>query len=151
MVRDLLISHPLPANLVIVPTQRVEADQLALSSRNVYLTTKERPFAPTLYEALSAGKYAWEDSSGSGSREGVFMAANEIIKKRSEEASKVGVEMKLEYVKVNDPDTFEIVDWCRRERPDDQPVIISGALWIGNTRLIDNLLSGDTTEIFGKL
>jgi len=150
MVRDLLIPHPLPENLIIIPTQRVESDHLALSSRNIYLTSEERPFAPTLYEALSAGKHAWEDPSSSGSREGVITAAKEVIKKRGEEANKMGVEMKFEYVEVNDPDTFEIVDWCRRERPDGQLVIISGALWIGNTRLIDNLLSGDTAAVFGK-
>ena len=151
MVRDLLVSHPLPEDLIIVPTQRVESDQLALSSRNVYLTSNERPFAPTLYEALSVGKRAWEDPSGPGSREGVIAAAKELIKKRAEDASRAGVDMTFDYVEVNDPNTLEIIDWRRRERPNDQLVIISGALWIGKTRLLDNLLSGDTTEIFGKL
>ncbi|KAF8313314.1 pantothenate synthetase [Cantharellus anzutake] len=151
MVRDLLISHPLPENLIIVPTQREKEDFLALSSRNAYLTSIERPFAPTLYQALTAGRQVWEEISGSGSREGVVAAAREVIKRRQEEAIQAGVEMRFDYVEVNDPDTFDVVNWRRKERPEGQPVIISGALWIGRTRLIDNLLSGDTKEIFNQL
>jgi len=58
--------------------------------------------------------------------------------------AKAGVEVKLDYVELNDSDSFEVVGggqtkvdyWTR-------PVLLSGALWVGRTRLIDNLILGD--------
>ncbi|MDC3415352.1 pantoate--beta-alanine ligase [Aquibacillus salsiterrae] len=55
-VVDLLVStYNFPIKLVPVPTVR-EPDGLAMSSRNVYLTEKERMEAPFLYQALKHGQ-----------------------------------------------------------------------------------------------
>lgn len=140
------MSHPTPENLIIVPTHRSPTDGLALSSRNAYLTDTERKYAGTLFEALKAGKEAWEE--GEGSRASVVAHATRIIQTRTDDAARDGVEMKLDYIEVNDPETLDVVDWPRKDHT--RAVIVSGALMIGRTRLIDNLLCGDSSDIISS-
>jgi pantoate--beta-alanine ligase len=52
---------------------------------------------------------------------------------------KVPAELKLDYFEVFDKDTFEPV---RGEVKPGTPVVLAGAVWVGRTRLIDNLLLG---------
>jgi pantoate--beta-alanine ligase len=59
VVRRMAADLSLPVTVVGCPTVR-EADGLALSSRNVYLTAEERAVAPTLYRALQTGRSAVE-------------------------------------------------------------------------------------------
>jgi len=54
IVRQIVSDLSLPAQVVGCPTVR-EADGLALSSRNAYLTADERAQAPVLWQALNAG------------------------------------------------------------------------------------------------
>ena len=56
MVRELNI----PITIDIIPTAR-EQDGLARSSRNIYLTADDRRLAPVLYRALLAGRRAWDE------------------------------------------------------------------------------------------
>ena len=60
VIRRMAADLSLPVDVVGCPTVR-EADGLALSSRNVYLTADERAVAPTLYQALAAGKALIEE------------------------------------------------------------------------------------------
>jgi len=147
LVRDLLMSFPSPENLVIVPTLRSSTDGLALSSRNVYLTDVERKFAGALFEALEAGRATWNNQVGR-SRDEVVAAATTVIRTRTEEAERQGVQMTLDYIEMNDPDSFDVVDWLSTDRA--RPAILSGALKIGRTRLIDNLLCGDSSDIISS-
>ena len=51
--------------------------------------------------------------------------------------------MKLDYVEMNDAETFEeLGDSRTKSEQDDGQIILSGALWVGRTRLIDNILIG---------
>ena len=121
MLTDLLF----PTKLVIVPTQR-DVDGLALSSRNRYLSPSERAIAPTLYKALCRGR----DSINAGETDmnTVFYEMKNIIGAVS------GVE--CEYFSLNHPITLEPIPPSQL----DNGGILSGAVRIGNTRLIDNVL-----------
>ena len=138
------MSFPSPENLIIVPTHRSSIDGLAFSSRNVYLSDAQRKFAGTLFAALEAGRDTWNNHDGR-SRDDVVAAATDIIRTRAEEAHRHGVQMTLEYIEMNDPDSFDAVDWLSTDKV--RPVIISGALKLGGTRLIDNILCGDSSNI----
>ncbi|KAK0214802.1 Pantoate-beta-alanine ligase [Armillaria fumosa] len=136
MCRDLLLSHPTPENLHIVPTRRDHTDGLALSSRNTYLSPEARLVAPKLYAALQAAETAW--NTGLTKAECIEKAV-EIIR------GAPGV--RLDYVEMNDPDTFEALDGAARA--EEGAVILSGAVWVGMTRLIDNIILGDANKIWG--
>ena len=122
-----------------MPTARAPSG-LALSSRNSYLSDKELPFAVTLYEALNEGGKVWKAGLG---RDEAVKRATELVKCKQEEAEVAQVKLKLDYVEMNDPDTFEVLvgdSECRL-------AIFSGALWVGRTRLIDNILLGDHSQV----
>jgi len=138
MCSDLLLSHPEPQNLHIVPTERDATDNLALSSRNAYLGPEERKVANTLHCALSMAKQGWEN--GLSKSECVARSEGFVESIRV----KAGVELRLDYVELNDSDSFEVVgDDKTRVDYGTHPVLLSGALWVGRTRLIDNLILGD--------
>ena len=50
--------------------------------------------------------------------------------------------MILGYIEMNDPESFEVVDWDTNDS-DGRAVVLSGAFWLGGTRLIDNIILGD--------
>ena len=118
MVRDLNV----PIEIVPVPIVR-EADGLALSSRNRRLTEAQRHAAPALYQALQVA--AGQIRAGCRSAADVGNAAVAQLKKHPE--------MRVEY--------FEIVD-ARDMTPVDPiagEVLVAAAIWLGDTRLIDNV------------
>jgi len=159
MVRDLLLSHPTAENLLIVPTTRDPASSLALSSRNAYLTDEERKnAAPSLYAALAEVQTQWE----AGSTKGDCIAAaydkvNVVVNEVS--CAEPPIDMKVDYIEMNDPDSFEVIpdsmtqeQWSgesssMRTRDQERPVVASGALWVGRTRLIDNIVLGDVGRL----
>jgi len=62
----------------------------------------------------------------------------------------VDVEMRLDYVEVNDSQTFDVLDaQARKTGINSDPVILSGALWVDKTRLIDNIILDDNNRILG--
>ena len=67
------------------------------------------------------------------------------------EGERRGVEIRVDYVEMNDSDSFEVLgeDEQRVGRSDGAPaaVILSGAVWFGRTRLIDNMILGDLEGI----
>lgn len=119
MVRDLNF----PVEIVVCPTVR-EPDGLALSSRNTYLNPQERQAATVLFRALQAAKARYEAGERDGER--LREAMREVL--RGEPLARV------DYVSVADPETLE--ELSRVEGP----ALLSLAVYIGNTRLIDNLL-----------
>jgi pantoate--beta-alanine ligase len=135
------MSHPEPANVHIVPTVRDPGDGLALSSRNARLAPEERQVAGTLYAALKAGEGAWK---GGCTKAESLERALEVVSasKRAIVAQDMRVDLRLDYVEMNDSATFEVVGDGSRRDEDGEPVILSGAMWLGQTRLIDNIILG---------
>ncbi|KAJ4492558.1 hypothetical protein C8J55DRAFT_500663 [Lentinula edodes] len=151
MVTDLLLSHPSPQNLHIVPTARDPLDNLALSSRNAYLSPSARRVAPTLYTALKAAEHSWF-REGKSKKECVEAARGVILHRvRNTELGTLDgggmeVEIKLDYIEMNDVEDFEVLEdevTLQSRGEDASTVILSGAMWVNGTRLIDNLLLGD--------
>lgn len=121
VIRALVRDLDLDVEIIGVPTQR-DADGLALSSRNVYLSDEERVAARTLPRAL--GEAAATIGGG-----GDVAAALDAARAKLQAA---GFDP-IDYVALCDADTLEPVD--RLERP----ARILAAARIGRTRLIDNL------------
>lgn len=122
MVRDLNF------NITIVGCPIIrEADGLAKSSRNTYLSERERAAAPVLHRALEAGRALAEDGEKSAA---VIVA--QICKVLDSEPL-----ADTEYVEVVDMNTVHPVSTL------DQPVLVAIAVRIGQTRLIDNFFFPD--------
>ena len=137
--------HPESENVHIIPTSRDPADGLALSSRNTYLSQDGRRVAPTLYQALRAAESAWKSGF---SKSKCIEAAQAVVDSRIAQAQSRGldVKMKLDYIEMNDANTFDVLDPEVRKEDRDL-VILSGALYVDKTRLIDNILLGNTEKV----
>ncbi|HYM60692.1 MAG TPA: pantoate--beta-alanine ligase [Thermoanaerobaculia bacterium] len=117
MVRDLDV----PVRLVFGETIR-EADGLAMSSRNSYLSADERALAPSLYRSLRAGEEAI--------RRGVKDVPTIESTMHAAAGGSPGV---VDYLALVDPETFASpADF-------DRDLLLAGAVKIGRTRLIDNI------------
>lgn len=147
LCRELFLAYPAYQNLHIVPTARDPTDGLALSSRNVYLSSDGRKVASTLRQALLAAETAWY--TGLSTFE-CLERATQVIEVRKAQASSEGleVEMKVDYIQMNDADTFDLLEPSASS--DGRLVILSGALYLDRTRLIDNVLLGDAKKIFNS-
>jgi pantoate--beta-alanine ligase len=121
VIRRMVADLNWPIEIVPVPTVR-ESDGLALSSRNRRLSVEERVIAPELYRALRATRDAI--SKGASPQE----AKASGLRLLAEEPR-----MRVEYFEVVDAGTLESVEDTAR------PVRIAAAVWVGNTRLIDNI------------
>jgi len=129
MARDLL----LPLEIIVCPTVR-EPDGLAMSSRNRYLSEDERRSAPVLYRALCAASAAFE----AGERD-----AEQL---RQLMRGELGSEAKARphYVSAADVETLEELDG-HVDR-----ALLSMAVTIGGTTLIDNLIVGGDQPAAGR-
>jgi pantoate--beta-alanine ligase len=117
MARDL----DLPVQIMGVPTVR-EADGLALSSRNAYLSPEERAIAPILYQALQT--VAEGLKAGKSPEELCHRASADVL---------AGGFASVDYLDVRDAETMTKVAKLSR------PARILAAARLGTTRLIDNL------------
>ena len=120
VVKDLTI----PVEIVGVPTVR-EPDGLAISSRNQLLSAEERHAATVLYRALRKAEalvQASETCPGEVMKQGLAVFESEPS-------------TRVEYFEVVDPDQLQPVDEIKA------PVLIAGAVHLGTTRLIDNILA----------
>jgi pantoate--beta-alanine ligase len=122
IVKRLVADFNVPVRIVGVPTVR-EPDGLALSSRNQRLDTRERALAPALYRALQRVQ---RDIDAGVTDPGTLKQAG--LREIPEDPA-----LKLEYLEIVDPDDFQPIDRIRG------PVVAAGALWVGTTRLIDNV------------
>jgi pantoate--beta-alanine ligase len=108
--------------IVVVPTVR-ESDGLATSSRNVYLSTKERQAATILFRALTLARQLWwggEKDAGKIRRQMLSLIQKESL-------------AQSDYVSIADAETLEELNLI------DRPALASLAVRIGKTRLIDNM------------
>jgi len=123
VIRHLVADFNVPIEIVGVPTVR-EPDGLALSSRNQRLQPQERRIATVLYEALKDAQA--RVARGDRSAAQLTAAAREVIDRQP------GV--RLEYLEIVEPRDMQPVEQI------DGPVVAAGAIWIGGTRLIDNVI-----------
>jgi len=110
---------------VVCPIVR-EADGLAMSSRNKYLEGEYRQAALVLFSALSAAKDLYE--AGERDAEKIRAKMKEVI-----EAEPLA---QLQYVSCANYDTLEELDVVQGK------ALLSMAVFIGKTRLIDNFVLG---------
>ena len=111
----------IPVEIIGAPTIR-ENDGLALSSRNIYLDTKSRSIAPSMYSILN--QHASNISNGSDIKKSL-----EIARKNLQDS---GFE-KIDYLDLRNSQTLETCSDLKR------PSRLFAAAWLGSTRLIDNL------------
>lgn len=134
MTRDL----NLDAEIVVCPIVR-ESDGLALSSRNAYLSGEERKAATVLHRALVAVR----NESAAGVRDAVQLHA---VMRSIIEAEPLAM---VDYAEIVSADTFEPVVRVARS------CYAVLAVFVGKTRLIDNLLiepaSGGSEELIFRL
>jgi pantoate--beta-alanine ligase len=114
-----------PVTVVPVATVR-EPDGLALSSRNRHLTPRERAIAPVLSRALRCAAAAIERGEPSVA----------VIKDQTMALFESFPDARVEYFDIVDPVTLQPLESVAG------PVLIAGAMWLGTTRLIDNISAG---------
>jgi pantoate--beta-alanine ligase len=119
MVRDLNV----PVEIAPVATVR-DSDGLAISSRNRHLSSAERKIAPILFQALLVAQKLI--ATGTTDADQVKAAACAVLAQQPS--------VKLEYLDVVDPDEMQPVASVAG------PVRVAAAVWLGSTRLIDNML-----------
>jgi pantoate--beta-alanine ligase len=124
IVRRMVADFNVPVRIVGVPTVRQE-DGLALSSRNARLSPPQRQQALVLFDALRA--------TDAAIRSGVTNAAEAV--RRGATRVPTADSLRLEYLEIVDPEQMQPVETVSG------PVVIAGALWVGTTRLIDNIQS----------
>jgi pantoate--beta-alanine ligase len=124
MTRDLNF----PIEIVVCPIQR-EPDGLALSSRNTYLDAAQREAATVLSRSLNAAKAAYE--SGERDADKLRAIVSEMI------AAEPLAE--LQYVSCAHPATLTELDTVGADG-----ALLSMAVYVGKTRLIDNFVLGGT-------
>jgi pantoate--beta-alanine ligase len=126
MVHDLAFD----TRVIVLPIVR-EKSGLALSSRNAYLTAEEKRAATVLHRGLSQAASAYEN----GERDGTRLL--ELVR------STIAAESlaRVDYISLNDAETLAPL-----ERIADRPALLSLAVYLGKTRLIDNMVLGQTEK-----
>ena len=121
MTRDLNF----PIQIVVCPIMR-EADGLAMSSRNVYLDPEQRRAATVLFRSLSAAKDAYEHGERDAGKLRQVMKAMLASEPLAQ----------MQYVSCADYDSLVELDAIKGK------ALLSMAVFLGKTRLIDNFVLG---------
>ncbi|MEM9823044.1 MAG: pantoate--beta-alanine ligase, partial [Bacteroidota bacterium] len=122
IVRRMIRQLNIPTQLVMCPIIR-EADGLAMSSRNRRLPAEDRQRATLLYRILREAQQEME-----------YKTANEIVVAALKKLSVPG--FKPEYFDIVDADTLLPI----KDFADTSFIIACLAVWVGEIRLIDNLI-----------
>ncbi|MFI5272818.1 MAG: pantoate--beta-alanine ligase [Ktedonobacterales bacterium] len=125
VLRRMLADLDVPVELRVRPTVR-EADGLAMSSRNAYLSLADRAAAAVLFRALGAGAETFGTGNAAGAVEAVRHTMAQVVAREPRVA--------LEYADICDPDSFEPLTAARA------PALLAIAARLGTTRLIDNVV-----------
>jgi len=123
VIRRMTRELRLPVEIVGCPIVR-EADGLAMSSRNVYLSAEERARATVLHRALRGAQALYD--SGERDAGKLVDAAAQVM--RAEPA------ITIDYVELLDPDSLEPLHRVEKSG------LLAVAARLGSTRLIDNIL-----------
>jgi pantoate--beta-alanine ligase len=123
VVKNMVAELNMKLEVVAVPTVR-EPDGLAMSSRNTYLNPEERKAAVVLYQALTLAQRLW--SEGEKDAKTIRRQMTELIQKQPL--------AEIDYISIADAETLDELDEVRL------PALVSMAVKIGKTRLIDNIV-----------
>lgn len=123
VIRHLGRDFNLPVSIEGIATVR-DTDGVALSSRNQRLDPEERVLARSLYRALCEARR--QISLGLRDAGRVITAAGTQLPRDDR--------LRLEYLEIVDPENMQPVERI------EGPALAAAALWVGSTRLIDNLL-----------
>jgi pantoate--beta-alanine ligase len=123
VIRRMVADLNMPLTIIEVPTLR-EDSGLAMSSRNAQLSAEQRRSATVLYQALAAAREQVER----GERDAAAIKQQALALLARQPA------VRLEYLEVVDSEEMQPVERIER------PVRIAAAVWVGATRLIDNVL-----------
>lgn len=129
VIKKMVADLDMNLEVMVVPTVR-ESDGLAMSSRNTYLNPEERKAALVLWNSLKLAQQLF----GEGERNADRIREGMIALIGKEPLAKIG------YVSVADPETLEELTKV------ESSAVVSLAVHIGKTRLIDNVLLGDGEE-----
>lgn len=121
VIRRMALDLAIGTEVVVCPTVR-EPDGLALSSRNVHLTPEQRAAAPVIHRALHAGLEAWAGGERSAER----------IRALVRETLETEPLAEPEYVSLADAGDLHELETVTG------PALLSAAVRLGTTRLIDN-------------
>jgi pantoate--beta-alanine ligase len=119
MVRDLNF----PLKIKVLPIVR-EKDGLAMSSRNVYLSSQEREEATVLYQSLKTAHQMVKTGIKDAGR----------IKRQVKNMISEKATARIDYVEIVDLEDLKPV------RTIDKPALLALAVWFGKARLIDNTI-----------
>jgi len=123
VIKKMVAELNMNLEIVTVPTMR-ERDGLAMSSRNTYLNPEEREAATVLYQAISLAQKLW--LQGETNAQAIRQQMLALIQKQPLAA--------IDYVSITDTKTLDELDTVK------PPTLVSLAVKIGNTRLIDNIV-----------
>jgi len=123
VIRKMVADLNMNLEIVTLPTVR-EPDGLALSSRNTYLSPEERRAATVLYRALTLAQELW--SWGEKEAERLRQEMTALIKKEQLAT--------IDYVSITNTETLDELNTVK------SPALVSLAVRIGSTRLIDNIV-----------
>ena len=126
VIKHMVTDLNMMIEIVVVPTVR-EGDGLAMSSRNIYLNTEERQKATILFKALSLARQLWQ--SGEKNADNIRQQMSLLIQKEPL--------AKIDYVSIADANTLEELKLI------DYSALVSLAVRIGKTRLMDNIVLKD--------
>lgn len=123
VIRRMTTDLNFPIEIVVCPTMR-EDDGLAMSSRNKYLSEAERKAATVLFRSLSEAQKLYE----SGERNA------DVLRNKMKEVLDSEPLARTQYVSCADYDSLEELNVIKRK------ALLSMAVFIGKTRLIDNFV-----------
>jgi pantoate--beta-alanine ligase len=123
VIKRMVADLDVPVEVVGRPIVR-EADGLALSSRNTYLSPQERQSALFLFQALTQARN--EAASGKTKADTILSQVRQTITSTPD--------TRLDYAVLVDPETLQGVDSIKGAAR------LAVAAWVGDTRLIDNML-----------
>lgn len=123
VIKRMVMDLNMNVKVTAVPIVR-EADGLAMSSRNVYLSAEERKAALVLIRTLQEVKRQLQAGERDANRLRAFMHANITAEPLAD----------IDYVSISDANTLEEVEHI------DGSVVVALAVRFGKTRLIDNMI-----------
>ena len=123
VIKKMTLDLDMNLEVITLPTVR-EPDGLAMSSRNTHLNPEQRQAATVLYQALSLAR----ESRSQGEKDAEHLRQQMLALIQKQPLANI------DYVSIADPETLDELDTVR------PPALVSMAVKIGSTRLIDNVV-----------